>query len=139
MKIAGMFAVFALAIGTGTGAHAQDFPTKAVRVIVPLAPGGGVDAVMRMVASGLSGLWGQTVTVENHVGAGGTVGSAIVAKSPPDGHTLLANSSAHVVSAALRTNLPYDPLKDFVPVAPLTNQAYVWLSAGALVCLRCES
>ena len=86
---------------------------------------GGVDAIMRMVASSLTDLWGQPVAVENHVGAAGTVGSALVAKSPPDGHTLLANSSAHVVSAALRINLPYDPLNDFVPVAPLTNQAYV--------------
>ena len=92
---------------------------------MPLAPGGGVDAVIRMVAPKLSELWGQSVTVENHVGAGGTVGSSVVTKSAADGYTLLANSNAHVVSAAMRTNLPYDPLKDFVPVAPLTSQAYV--------------
>jgi tripartite-type tricarboxylate transporter receptor subunit TctC len=106
-------------------AFAQTYPAGPVRVIVPLAPGGGVDAMIRMVAPKLSESWGQPVTVENHVGAGGTVGSAMVAKSPPDGHTLLSSSSAHVVSAALRTNLPYDPLKDFVPVAPLTSQAYI--------------
>ena len=104
---------------------AQSYPASPVRVIVPLAPGGGVDAVIRMVAPKLSESWGQPVTVENQVGAGGTAGSGVVAKSTADGYTLLANSNAHVVSAALRTNLPYDPLKDFVPVAPLTSQAYV--------------
>lgn len=106
-------------------AFAQSYPARPVRVIVPLAPGGGVDAVIRMVTPKLSESWGQPVTVENQVGAGGTVGSGVVAKSVADGYTLLVNSNAHVVSAALRTNLPYDPLKDFVPVAPLTSQAYV--------------
>ena len=108
-----------------SAAFAQPYPAKPVRVIVPLAPGGGVDAIIRMVAPKLSGAWGQPVTVENQVGAGGTVGTGVVAKSPPDGYTLLSNSSAHVVSAALRTNLSYDPLNDFVPIAPLTSQAYV--------------
>ena len=106
-------------------AFAQSYPASPVRVIVPLAQGGGVDAVIRMVAPKLSESWGQPVTVENIVGAGGTAGSGMVAKSAADGYTLLVNSNAHVVSAALRTNLPYDPLKDFVPVAPLTSQAYV--------------
>jgi tripartite-type tricarboxylate transporter receptor subunit TctC len=104
---------------------AQSYPASPVRVIVPLAPGGGVDAITRMVALKLSESWGQPVTVENHIAVGGTVGTGIVARSPADGHTLLSNSSAHVVSAVLRTNLPYDPLKDFVPVAPLTSQAYI--------------
>lgn len=106
-------------------AFAQSYPASPVRVIVPLAPGGGVDAVIRMLAPKLSESWRQSVTVENHVGAGGTVGSGVVAKSAADGYTLLVHSNAHVVSTALRTNLPYDPLKDFVPVAPLTSQAYV--------------
>ena len=108
-----------------TVAFAQSYPAGPVRVIVPLAPGGGVDAIIRMVAPKLSESWGQPVTVENHVGAGGTLGTGMVARSPADGHTLLSNSSAHVVSAVLRTNLPFDPLKDFVPVAPLTSQAYI--------------
>jgi tripartite-type tricarboxylate transporter receptor subunit TctC len=78
-----------------------------------------------MVTPKLAETWGQAVTVENHVGGGGTVGSSLVAKAAPDGHTLLGNSNAHVVSASLRQNLPYDPLKDFAPVAFLTAQAYV--------------
>ena len=125
MKRAVMFVVCGVMLSVGTASLSQDYPAKPVRVIVPLAPGGGVDEVMRMVASPLSKLWDQAVAVENQVGAGGTVGAAMVSQSRPDGYTLLASSSAHVVSAALRTNLPYDPLKDFAPVAPLTTQAYV--------------
>ena len=70
-------------------------------------------------------LWGQPVTVENVPGAGATAGPAQVAKSPADGYTLLVNTSAQAYSAALLKNLPYDPLKDFIPVAPLTSQPYV--------------
>lgn len=77
----------------------------------------------------LSTLWGQPVMVENHPGAGSTAAPALVAKSPADGYTLLVNTSAHAYSAALLKNLPYDPLKDFIPVAPLTSQPYV-LVAG---------
>ena len=125
MKLARILATLTVWISLSTGAFAQAYPVNPVRVIVPLAQGGGVDAVIRMVAPKLSESWGQPVAVENHVDAGGTVGTGIVAKSQADGYTLLSNSSAHVVSAALRTNLPYDPLKDFVPVAPLTSQAYI--------------
>ena len=125
MRLARILAVLAVEIWLCTGAFAQTYPDKPVRVIVPLASGGGVDAVIRMVTPKLSETWAQPVTVENHVGAGGTVGTGMAARSPADGYTLLSNSSAHVVSAALRTNLPYDPLKDFVPIAPLTSQAYV--------------
>jgi tripartite-type tricarboxylate transporter receptor subunit TctC len=125
MRLASILALLAVDICLCTGAYAQTYPAKPVRVIVPPAPGSGVDAIIRMVAPKLSETWGQPVTVENHVGAGGTVGAGMVAGSPADGYTLLAHSSAHVVSAALRANLPYDPLKDFVPVAPLTSQAYV--------------
>ena len=71
------------------------------------------------------------MTVENHPGAGATAGPAHVAKSPADGYTLLINTSAQAYSAALLKNLPYDPLKDFIPVAPLTSQPYV-LIAGKL-------
>ena len=130
MRFARTVTLLAVNIGLCTGALAQTYPAKPVRVIVPLAPGGGVDAIIRMVTPKLSETWGQSVTVENHVGAGGTVGSGMVAKSPADGYTLLASSSAHVVSVALRTNLPYDPLKDFVPISPLTSQAYVLVVGG---------
>jgi tripartite-type tricarboxylate transporter receptor subunit TctC len=83
----------------------------------------------RALATKLSELWGQPVKVENHPGAGATMGPALVAKSPADGYTLLINTSAQAYSAALSKNLSYDPLKDFIPVASLTNQPYV-LVAG---------
>jgi len=82
----------------------------------------------RALSPKLSELWGQPVTVENHPGTGSTVAPALVAKSPADGYTLLVNTSAQAYSAALLKNLPYDPLKDFIPVAPLTSQPYVLVS-----------
>src|SRR5450755_899297 len=106
-----------------------DYPTKRVRVIEPFGAGGGPDLMARAVSPRLSELWGQPVTVENHPGAGSTAAPALVAKSPADGYTLLVNTSAQAYSAALLKNLPYDPLKDFIPVAPLTSQPYV-LVAG---------
>jgi tripartite-type tricarboxylate transporter receptor subunit TctC len=109
----------------------QDYPTKPVRMIEPFGAGGGPDLMARAVSPKLSELWGQPVTVENHPGAGSTAAPALVAKSPADGYTLLVNTSAQAYSAALLKNLPYDPLKDFIPVAPLTSQPYV-LVAGKL-------
>ena len=110
-------------------ALAQDFPTKPVRVIEPFGAGGGPDLVARAISPKLAELWGQPVTVENHPGAGGTAAPALVAKSPADGYTWLVNTSAQAYSATFLKNLPYDPLKDFIPVAPLTSQPYV-LVAG---------
>jgi tripartite-type tricarboxylate transporter receptor subunit TctC len=104
---------------------AQDYPTKPVRIIEPFGAGGGPDVVARAISPKLSQLWGQPVTVENHPGKGSTDAPALVAKSPPDGYTLLVNTSAQAYSAALLKSLPYDPLKDFIPVAPLTSQPYV--------------
>jgi tripartite-type tricarboxylate transporter receptor subunit TctC len=116
---------------TSAVTFAQDYPTKPVRMIEPFGAGGGPDLISRAVSPKLSGLWGQPVTVENHPGAGSTAAPALVAKSPADGYTLLVNTSAHAYSAALLKKLPYDPLKDFIPVAPLTSQPYV-LVAGKL-------
>jgi tripartite-type tricarboxylate transporter receptor subunit TctC len=107
----------------------QDYPSKPVRMIEPFGAGGGPDLIARAISPKLSELWGQPVTVENHPGAGSTAAPALVAKSPADGYTLLVNTSAQAYSAAFLKNLPYDPLKDFIPVAPLTSQPYV-LVAG---------
>ena len=109
----------------------QDYPTKPVRLIEPFGAGGGPDVMARAVSPKLSELWGQPVAVENHPGEGSTAAPALVAKSPADGYTLLVNTSAQAYSAALLKNLPYEPLKDFIPVAPLTSQPYV-LVAGKL-------
>jgi len=108
---------------------AQDYPTRPVRIIEPFGAGGGPDVVARAISPKLSELWGQPVTVENHPGKGSTEAPCLVAKSPADGYTLLVNTSVQAYSAALVKTLPYDPLKDFIPVAPLTSQPYV-LVAG---------
>jgi len=94
----------------------QKFPTKPIRLVVPFSPGGSTDALARLVAQKMSENWGQAVVIENRTGAAGTIGTSIVAKATPDGHTLLVSSSAFAISAALHPNLPYDPLKDFVGV-----------------------
>src|SRR5580693_2115957 len=108
----------------------QDYPSKPVRMIEPFGAGGGPDIIARAVSPKLSELWGQPVTVENHPGAGSTAAPALVAKSSADGYTLLVNTSAQAYSAALLKNLPYDPLKDFIPVAPLTSQPYVIVASN---------
>ena len=108
---------------------AADYPTKGVRMIEPFGPGSGPEVIATAVSRRLAELWTQSVTVENHPGAGSTAAPAIVAKSPADGYTLLVHTNAHAYSAALVTNLPYDPVADFVPVAALTTQSYV-LVAG---------
>jgi len=109
----------------------QDYPSKPVRMIEPFGAGGGPDLIARALSPKLSKLWGQPVTVENHPGAGSTAAPALVAKSPADGYTLLVNTSAQAYSAALLKNLPYDPLKDFIPVAPLTSQPYVLVAGNS--------
>ena len=106
-----------------------DFPTKPVRIVEPFGKGGGPDLLARALAPELSRLWSQPVTVENHPGAGATAAPGLVAKSPADGYTLLLNTSSQGYSAALAKTLPYDPLNDFIPTAPLTSQPYL-LVAG---------
>ena len=109
----------------------QNYPAKPVHIIEPFGLGGGPDLLARTLAPKLSRIWGQPVTVENHPGAGATAGPAQVAKSPADGYTLLINTSAQTYSAAFLKNLSYDPLKDFIPVAPLTSQPYVLIAGKA--------
>ena len=101
------------------------FPDRSVRIIDPFGAGGGVDVIARALAGRLAVVWGQPAIVVNHPGAGSTAAPALVAKAPADGYTLLINTSAQAYSAALGNELPYDPLRDFVPVAALTSQPYV--------------
>jgi tripartite-type tricarboxylate transporter receptor subunit TctC len=103
--------------------------SKPVRLIEPFGAGGGPDLLGRDLAQKLAELWGQPVTVENIPGAGATAGPAHVAKSPADGYTLLINTSAQAYSAALLKHLPYNPLTDFIPIAPLTSQPYVLVAS----------
>ena len=98
-------------------AHAQDYPTRVVRVVVPFSPGGAVDGPMRIIAQELSKRWGQQVIVENKPGAGATIGAEIVAKAPPDGYTLLLASQTNAISATLYTKLTFDAIEDFAPIS----------------------
>jgi tripartite-type tricarboxylate transporter receptor subunit TctC len=109
--------VGALALLCAAGAHAQDYPTRALRVIVPFSPGGAVDGPMRLIAQELSKRLGQAVVVENKPGAGATIGTEVVAKAAPDGYTLLLASQTNAISATLYSKLPFDPVDDFVPIS----------------------
>jgi tripartite-type tricarboxylate transporter receptor subunit TctC len=98
-------------------AHAQNYPTRPIRLICPFPPGGTTDVVARIVAQGLTEAWGQQVIVDNRPGAGALIGTEMAAKSPPDGYTVLLGSiTTHAVNPALHKNLNFDVIKDFVPV-----------------------
>jgi len=110
------------AVGLVHVAAAQDFPNRPVRIVVPWPPGGNVDITARTVQAALGEVLGQQVLVENRPGAGGTVGSGQVAKSSPDGYTLLLGSSGTITNApAVYKNINYDPVKDLIAVGPIQS------------------
>ena len=114
-----------------TLASAQGYPNKPVKLVVPFTPGSATDILARTLGQKLSEQWGQPVIVENRAGAGGTIGAGVVAKSPPDGYTLMVHSSGHAVNASMYPTLPYDTMKDFVDVATLGGQPNVLVVAPA--------
>ena len=109
-------ALLAVALLAVIPAHAQEWPTKPVRMIVPFPPGGGTDTVERPLAAKLAQILGQQVVIDNRGGAGGTIGAAAAAKAAPDGYTVLLYSVHGAVAAAAYKTLPYDLQKDLVPV-----------------------
>jgi tripartite-type tricarboxylate transporter receptor subunit TctC len=115
-----------LTIAAATGASAQSWPDKPIRMIVPLPAGAAVDVVGRLICNKLSARLGQTIVVENRPGASGTLAADTVAKAAPDGYTLgMATSTTHVSAILLNAKLPYDPVKDFVPLAMIGVAPYV--------------
>ena len=106
-------------------AFAQAWPTKPVKIVVPFTPGSATDILARTAGQKLQEVWGQPVVIDNRPGAGGTIGEAIVAKSPPDGYTLLVHSAAHAYNPSIYANLTYDTGKDFVEIVPLAGQPNV--------------
>jgi tripartite-type tricarboxylate transporter receptor subunit TctC len=121
----------ALLLATGA-AHAQ-YPAKAIRVIVPFAPGGPSDFLMRTVGQKLTEAWGQQLLVDNRGGANGIVGSDLVAKSAPDGYTWgIATNGTHGINASLFSKMPFDTVKDFAPVTRLGNAAYLLVAHPSL-------
>jgi tripartite-type tricarboxylate transporter receptor subunit TctC len=108
------------------GAAAQSWPAKPIRLMVPFPPGGSTDIVARIVAQKLSERLGQSIVLENRGGAGGTLGTAVVAKAAPDGYTLgVASTSTHVVAPGVYAKLDYDPVKDFAPVGLMAVSPYL--------------
>lgn len=121
---------FAFCLGIAV-ATAQQFPSRPVRVVVPVSAGGGVDTLARIVAEHFSMTLGQRFIVDNRPGAGTSIGAEIVAKAVPDGHTLMVSSSSFVTNAAVQS-VRYDPVKDFQPVTKLTTNPYVILTTPSL-------
>jgi tripartite-type tricarboxylate transporter receptor subunit TctC len=111
---------------------ANAYPDKPIRLIVPYPPGGGADTIARLIAQKISGTLGQSVYVENRNGANGNIGSDIVAKSAPDGHTLLMNTIGLVLSQSIYKKLPFDVSKDFAPIALVASSPHVLIVGPSL-------
>lgn len=120
-KVFAGFLILLSALGgllMATPAQAQAWPAKPIRIVVPFPPGGFADIFGRVLAEKFSAAWGQPVTVDNRAGGGGNIGADIVAKSPGDGYTLVMGTvGTHAINTTLFSKLPYDPIKDFTPVA----------------------
>ena len=134
---AGWFAVVLTAtVLQPCAAHAQGaaeaYPARPVRVVIGLAPGGGTDIQARLFAQKLSENFNRPFVVENRTGAGGTVAYAQVAKSPPDGYTLMGVTSGYTITPAVYAKLPYDPVKDFAPVSLVVQAPFLLLTHPSL-------
>ena len=112
----------------GSWAHAQSYPDRPVRIIIPFPPGGATDTLARVVSLKMGKTLGQTIIVENRAGATGAIGSDAIAKAAPDGYNLLlATSSTHAIAPAINSRLPYDAVRDFTPIAQLGSAAAILL------------
>src|SRR3954468_6146093 len=114
--LAGLLAFTAL-----SGASAQDYPNKPVRIVVPYPPGGPTDVIVRVIGNRLTESLGQQVVIENKAGASGMIGADLVSKSIPDGYTLLVNPSIHVILPSLVPKMPFDAIKDFTHITLLVS------------------
>ena len=129
----GRFAVAtAIACVSAGTAHAQAYPAKPVRIVVPFAPGGGTDVIARYLAAGLTESLKRQVIVENRAGANAIVGTEFVARAAPDGYTLLFVSSPHSVNPSMYAKLPYDTLRDFAPIAQVASSPYFLVTHPSL-------
>ena len=109
-------------------AHAQSWPTKPIKLIVPYPPGGGTDVIARIVQEPLAKELGQQVIIDNRGGAGGSIGSALAAQSPSDGYTVLFTLSSHTINPAIYTKLPFDTEKDFSSVVTVASLPQIRLN-----------
>jgi len=118
-------ATFLVAAAPGTAPAQKTYPDKPIRMLVPFPAGGSIDPVARLVGQKLNDSWGQAVVVDNRPGANTIIGTEALAKSAPDGYTLLLTASTHVINSVLVQNLPYDSFKDFIPVATLYKSEFL--------------
>ncbi len=135
LRLASIMLAAALLAASAAVAQASDteWPQRPIRLIVPFPAGASTDIIARIVGQKLSQGLGQQIVIENRAGASGNIGADAIAKAAPDGYTIgLATASTHVVAASLNPNLPYDPIKDFAPVAMLGSQPYVLVVHPAL-------
>ncbi len=136
MKANGLVVAWATALlSPGTAfaqAGAEAYPVKPVRVVIGLAPGGGTDIQARLFSQKLSENLGRPFVVENRTGAGGTIAYAQIAKSPPDGYTLLGVTSGYTITPAVYSKLPYDPVKDFAPISLVAQAPFLLLTHPSL-------
>lgn len=132
MKRTSLLLAAALAAFTSTGASAQSYPNQPVRIVVPFAAGGAVDAVARVVGQKMSESLGQPVVIENKPGAGGNLAADTVARAAPDGYTVLLTTNGHAISPALYRTLPFDAVKDFIPVTQLIESPLLLVASNKL-------
>jgi tripartite-type tricarboxylate transporter receptor subunit TctC len=125
-RVAALAVAGQLLAAAAGGTAAQEWPARQVRIVVPSPPAGGTDLVARIVATGLGEAWARPLLVDNRPGANGSIGTELVAKSPPDGYTLvMGHTGTHAIAASLQKNLRYDPARDFVPVVLVAKSANV--------------
>jgi len=125
-------ASIAITVATAPGL-AQDYPTRPIRLVVAFTPGGNTDFVARLVANGLKSHLSQSVVVENKPGANGAIGADYVAKSEPDGYVLFFSTAGAIsISPTMRTDLPYDPQRDFAAVAPIARNTVLFAASPHL-------
>ncbi len=122
----------ALLAATAATAHAQDYPNKPIRMIVGFPPGGGADIVARIVAAPLAERLATHIVIHNPPGAGGTTGMGVAAKSAPDGYTLLFSTTGFTINPNLYKSVPYDPVKDFAPIAQVGSSPFVLVVQAAM-------
>ena len=131
-RLCRLFAALALGATVALPATAQDYPSRPVRVIVPFAPGGSADVFGRFVAQRLQETMGQNFVIDNRPGGGSVIGTDAVAKSAPDGYTLLLMSNTHTVNESLIPTKPFQLMRDFTPIAPINYSDLVLVAKAAL-------
>src|SRR6478736_3521507 len=132
-KLTTLTALVALAVAFASSLHSQTYPSRSLRIVVPFAPGGSTDIFARLIGERLAAGIGQPIVIDNRPGAGGNIGAEMVAKSPPDGYTLLMGTSGPLaINASLYSHIGYDPLRDFDPIILAASAPFVIVAHPAV-------